>query len=281
MPRTFQGVARTDSTRAPSVSIWKDCPWLEIESGQVSGVKFYDDFTTLTNTGANAQVPGWKITGANGTAAMLATDDGGVAQLATGTTQNNEAYAVYSNGVGGFGQIISASPNNMWYECRFRVQSITAGSYFIGVAKPSDVAAGFLADTTGALVSTANYVGARVIFATPSKLDIVYAKGAAATVYLTAAQTLVANTWYKFGFRFYGLYDGGSVTNHTEFFINGARQANTAGTATNVAAGATNFPSSIFFTPALAAKNPNDTTNVKLDVDWVRFAMNIDDQTYG
>ena len=73
---TFVGVSQADTGRRPSDTIWHDCPLLEILNGQISGVAFMDDFLMQYNTGANAQVPGYKVVGTNGTAALLATDDG-------------------------------------------------------------------------------------------------------------------------------------------------------------------------------------------------------------
>lgn len=280
MPTTFQGLLQSDTSRKPSDAVWTGCPWLEIFSGQRSGCMLYEDFTTFTNTGANGQVPGWKILGTNGTAALLATDDGGVLEMATSTTQNNEAYAAYGQTTGGIGEILNATPNEFFFEARVRVAStVLKSGIFVGLAKPGDIASGFLTASTAVPASTVNYVGFNLQATTA--LQIAYAKAAAPTYYNTAAQTVVINTWYKLGIHYFGNHKAGQNNNTIRFYINGVEIGNTAGTSSGVTATATNFPSSVYLTPTLMAINPADTTNVKLDVDWVRALLIVEDATYG
>ncbi|MHB1950121.1 MAG: hypothetical protein ACYCQK_01450 [Acidiferrobacteraceae bacterium] len=279
--RSFQGVLQNDTSRKPSDNVWRGCPWNEIQCGQRSGIALYEDFGSFPNTGANAQIPGWLVTGTTGKAVLLATDDGGVVQLQTTTgAQNDEAYAVYGNGVGYIAQILNATGNEFWFEARVRFSQITKGGYFVGLGSPADLVSGFLVNSTAVVASTAHAVGFNVANATPTKLDIVYADAAAPTTYVAGAQTIAAATWYKLGIHFFGNLTDAQNANQVHFYINGASKANTAGTK-GVAASATNFPSSQPLTVGLCAKTPADTTDVHLDIDWVRAAVIIEDSTYG
>lgn len=272
--KTFVGVSQADTGRRPSDSIWNRCPWLEILNGEISGVAIYDDFVMQMNTGANAQVPGYKVVGTNGTAALLATDDGGVMELATGTSAANEAYYCAGSAVGSHANFKKDTRNEMFFEARFRVTDITlASGYFVGLTRPADMASAFLASTTFARVGTADTVGFGTLAATPTKLDIVYNTASTETVYVAGAATLVANTFVKVGWHYFG----SQGSNKVRFYVNGTEVANTAG-ALGVAVTAANFPNAVQMAAIFAAKEAGGVVNTKLDVDWWRFAQIIDDQ---
>lgn len=282
MPDLTVGVLGTDTTRKPSDSIWKGCPWVELPpfGFNRSGITEWDDFGTATAALTNAALSRYKVVGTNGTAVLLATDDGGVIQCATGGTANNESMLAYGQTTGGLGQIINNTTNMIWFECRVRFSQIVSGGYFIGLSKPGDVASGFMVNATNVVASSSvNCVGFNVANATPTALDIVYTTNAAPTTYKAAAQTIASNTWYKLGIKYFGNNGGYGNNNMIHFYVNGVAKANTAGTI-GVAANATNFPDAVMMTAMFGAKNI-DTTNVKLDIDWWRYAQIIEDTTYG
>lgn len=278
MPDQYVGVMQADTSRKASDAVWKMCPFLELMTGFHSGLAYYEDFTTVTAATTNGALSAYKILGTSGVGALLATVDGGVFELQPGTGgANSEAYAAYGQTTGGMGEILNATGNLIWFETRFRVANIVDGGYFLGLAKPGDVASGFLVNSTTVVASTAHAVGLNVANGTPTAGDIVYANAAAPTKYVAAAVTLAANAWHKFGMRYEGNVGGGM--NKIRFFLDGVEVANTAGTL-GVAATATNFPSSVFLTPTFCAKTTDSTSN-NLDIDWVRYAQLIDDSTYG
>jgi hypothetical protein len=276
MAKSNIGVNQLDTRRNPSDAIWNSCPWLEIFAGDsavASGCQFFDDFLFEYNTGANAQVPGYKVVGTNGTAALLATDDGGVMQMATSTSAANESYLCFGSAVGSHAQFKKDTRNQMWFETRFRVQDITnASGYFLGLTRPSDMASAFLTSTSFVRAS-ADYVGLANLAATPTKMDIVYNTASTETVYVAGATTLVVNTWVKFGWHYFGSTQGNKV----RFYINGQEVANTAGTL-GVAVTAANFPNAVQMAAMFAAKEAGGSVATKLEVDWWRFAQTIDDQ---
>lgn len=276
----FPSLTTGSTTRGPSPSIWKLCPWLELPPYGFNrdGITEFDDFGTATAALTNAALSKYKVVGTTGTGVLQATDDGGVISMATGGTANNESMLVYGQTTGGLGQIISSSVNSIWFETRVRFSQIASGGYFIGLVKPADAASGLMVNATNVIASSSvNCVGFNVANATPTKLDIVYTSNAAPTTYKAAAQTLVANTWYKLGIRFNSIKH--SQPNIVQFFINGLRVLSTA-SVDGVAASASNFPDSIMLTPIWAAKTI-DTTNVNVHVDWWRYAQIIEDSTYG
>ncbi len=277
MPDFAVGVLQADTLRGPSASVWKNCKWHEIPpyGFQRSGVALFDDFTTATAALTNAALSNYKVIGTTGTAALVSSSDGGLMQLAPGAVAAQEAYLTWGQGLGSVGQIIKNTTNEMWFECRVKLSNIVDGGYFFGLAKPGDVASGFLANTTTVLASTVNAVGFNVSNSTPTKVDIVYTTAAAPTTYKAAAATAKTTAWLKLGMRYGGNYDNQLV----RFYIDGTEVSNTAGTQ-GVACTATNFPNAVQMTPVFCAKNVSGTANTCL-IDWWRMALIIEDATQG
>lgn len=269
------GVMQADTSRKPSTSIWRGCPWKDIPPNGFgrSGVALFDDFTTMSVAGANASVSQYKVVGTTGTVALVSTTDGGLVQLKPAATADNEAYLVWGQALGSMGQILSNTNNQLWFECRVKLLDITNGAFFFGLAKPTDVASGFLtAATAGVLASTVNAVGFNLAGATPTKVDIVHAKGAAPTVLKAAVATATTSAFLKLGFRFGGQGDGNKV----RFFVDGTEIG------TNVVSTAANFPSSIQLTPVFACHQMITAgTGNMCNIDWWRAALLIEDPTQG
>ena len=271
MPGFIPGVAQADTRRRYSDRVWRGCDVVEINN-QKKGIVVEDDFDTFYPTASK-----YVISGTSATAAPIQTVPGGVVQLACTNSANGEAYLGGGIKLGAWGSIITNTPNALWYETRVKVSDITNGVYAFGLAKPSDVAAAMIADTTLVPATTVSAVGFRTLVASPSRLDIFYMDDAAATVYVTGAATLVADTYVKLGIRFNGTYGG--TPNMIQFFVNGTEVANTAGTF-GVLSSATNFPDSIPLTHFWAAKT-NASAALTVSIDYFRGANIIDDTTYG
>jgi len=270
MPDLVVGFAQADTRRQISDAVWKGCQFTEIQA-EKKGVYWDDDFTTGSAALTNAALSFYKITGTGGTGVLLSTDDGGVLSLRSGAVANNESYLAGGQGLAAFQQFLVNTPNQMWFEARVRPTDITTGGFFVGLAKPTDIAAGFLVNTTNVLASTVNAVGFNVKTATPNKLDIVYAKAGAPTTLLAGAATPTnTTTWFKLGLRF----EAQNGKNIVRFYVNGAEVA-------NVVASAANFPSAVPMTLCLGSKSGAGAEAKNLDVDWVRYAGVIGDSTYG
>lgn len=274
MPELEVNLLQGDTFRSASGPVWKDCPLQAIRDRYKSGLLEEDDFTTMTAAGTNAALSRYKVIGTTGTAVLLATNDGGAISILPGAGANQESYLTYGQGVGGMGEFLQNTPNKIWFEARVRIKELVNGGYFIGLAKPGDVASGFLANSTTQLSGSVNAVGFNVSYSgSPTALDIIYAAAAAQTTYKAAALALTANKWIKLGMR----YDA-QIANMLRFFINGAEVANTAGTF-GVSVTASNFPNTVMMTPVFMAKNGSGSAN-ELDVDWWRYAQIIEDTTY-
>jgi hypothetical protein len=275
------GAIGLDTLRGASGNLWKNCPLLElIMPGGMgrSGILIGDDFTTATAALTNAALSQYKVVGTTGVAALVSTTDGGNIQLQPGASANQETYLTWGQTTGSIGQILSNTVNALWFECRVKINNIVDGGYFFGLAKPGDVASGFLVNSTTVLASTVNAVGFNVANGTPANVDIVYTKAAAPTTYKANAVTATTSAFIKLGFRFNALNWGGQ-RNAIQFFVNGVEILSTAGV-NGVAANATNFPSSVQLTPVFCAKNVTGTANT-CNIDWWRCALIIEDPTQG
>jgi len=271
MPELQKGFIQADTNRNYSVANWVGCKLDAYRDGIGPGnsaIITEDDFDSFFPTASK-----YNIVGTSATCVPILTTPAGVINLACTNSQNGEAYLVGGIALGAAGSIISASPNGLWFETRVKVSDITNGAYFIGLARASDVAAGFMANSTEAMVSTAKYIGFKTAQATPSKLDIVYADAAAATVYATAAATLLTTTWVKVGF----LYN--PLDNKCHFFVNGTEIAQDTTNALGVAVTATNFPDSVPMHVAYGAKT-NASAALTLSIDRYRIVNRIADTTF-
>lgn len=272
MPELVERFMQADTNRKTSASVWKGCP-LQAIRDEKKGIISEDDFDSFFGTGNR-----YNIVGTNASIVPILTAPGGQLNIVCTNSQNGEAYLVDGIALGAWGSIIQNTPNGLWWEARFKVNDITNGAYFIGLARASDVAAGFMANSTEAMVATAKYIGFKTAQATPSKLDIVYADAAAATVYATAAATLATGTFVKVGIRFDG--NNGGKANFVHFYVNGTEIAQDTTGTLGVSAGASNFPDGVPFTNAFGSKT-NASASLTLTLDWFRGANVIEDTTYG
>lgn len=272
MPELSTRVMQPDTRRNWSASVWQNCK-LDAIRDNGFGVINEDDFCSFQPTASR-----YNIVGSSATCVPILTVPGGVVNLACTNSQNGEAYLVDGIALGATTSIISLSTNQVWYETRVKVSDITNGAYFIGLARASDVAAGFMANSTEAMVSTAKYVGFKTAQATPSYLDIVYGNAAAATVYATRAATLTTSAWVKLGIYFEG--NAGTGKNRVHFYVDGTEIAQDTTGNLGVAASASNFPTSVPFAPCWGAKT-NASAALTLSIDRYRFAGEIEDSTYG
>lgn len=273
MPELQTRFMQSDASRAYSASVWQSCALDAIRDGSQSGIIVEDDFDSFTPTASR-----YNIVGASATCVPILTEPGGVVNLACTNSQNGEAYLVGGLALGAWGSIISNSIDMLWYETRVKVSDITNGGYFFGLARASDVAAGFMANSTEAMVTTAKYIGFKTAQATPSKLDVIYANAAAQSTYATAAATLVASTYVKLGIRFDGSYNG--AKNYIHFYVNGVEVGQDTTNTLGLSAGASNVPISTPMHVVWGAKT-NASAALTVGLDRYRGVMKIDDATFG
>lgn len=274
MSDTEVSIMQSDTGRRASASVFQQCPMQAIRNRTKSGIIIDDDFDSFYPTASR-----YVISGTSATVAPVLAQTGGEVVITCTNSANGEAYLGDGIKLGSFAEIISNSPNPLWYETRIKTNDITNGVIFAGLAKSTDVAAAMWADTTLVPATTVSAVGFRTLLATPSRLDCFYMDDAAAVVYATGAATLVAGTYVKLGIRFDGnAINGGKNLIH--FFVNGVEIAQITTGNMGVAATATTFPDSIGLSPFWGCKT-NASASIAVTLDWKYGVHVIEDSTFG
>jgi len=254
----------SDTTVGPSPIIWGTCPWVEIKAQAAQGAggfAFHDDFSHTSVVNGDV----YQMLGDNAPVKVVDTLDGRLA-VTTGGTDNDQSMMA---GTVDLAHISDAAgeKQKLWFEARWKLNTITDVGIFVGLAAEADVAVNFLADADGDLVASADAIGFHVLTATPTAVGTTYQKGSATKQALeTGVHTLVADTYVKTGF----VYDPDrDDDNQITFFVNGAPQA-TKVTATNIATAT--FPDSVNLTLMATAKTGEGTTKT-VTMDWWRIAQ--------
>lgn len=250
--------ANVTSDRGPSGGIWGRCP-CDIEPLHWTVIN--EDFVNWDQTaGIASQLSG--VHDSNASAALLATETGGVVRLSTYATANNEASIVSGDNTAGFCKITAAK--RLFFECRFRVAQIanSVGNIFLGLSQEAMGGANLITDSDA--MADADYVGWQILAADGDQVEPVYSTyGGTTRVVKADAQTLVAATWYKVGFYV--------VNDEITYCINGAPI--TACTLTHpVKITATDVPDGEELQVTCTIK-AYTTTDVTVDLDWVKVAF--------
>lgn len=255
----------SNSGRGPSPAIWADCDVLEIIRNPGTGYHFFDDFLnppTFASATSQSGYITYQDTGV--TIKGLATEVGGVLQIAGADADNDEGSITTGANIAGMVKIASASGKKLWFEARVRFPVITDWAMFIGLAEEGLAAADTLTDDTGATASK-DLVGFRILTADPDGVDAIHRKaGQAEVVVLEEAQVAVAATWYKFGFKYEP--NAGGTNGTLRYFVDGVEVANI----TDVSI--TTFPDGEELALLLAIKT-GAAVEKKYDMDWWRVAM--------
>lgn len=211
----------SDTDRYPSAAIWSKLDALAERPGRTFG--YWDDMcglvmmpTITTEIGvATAPVP-YKMFGSSGATITQETDEiGGVWTLTEATDNESVSFATEQQPF----RISTSVKKLIAFEARIKVSSIadTGSNFVIGLGSDRTLVVGDPIATTGALISTIDFVGFQRLEADGDQLEATYqAGGVAAVVPVANAFTLVADTFVKCGF----LYDP-DVDDTLRFFING------------------------------------------------------------
>lgn len=243
---------RTAGGAGLSPDIWDDMPIANMAVDPTLGIFVMDNFAHLNTTGFP-----YLISGTNGTFVTRTGQAQGIARLATGGADNDEAYVSYNNNVSGLIRAdATTDPFYDWcFEARVYVSQITlAQGVFVGLAEEAAVGADFMTDSTMAL-KVLDWIGFQIISATDiaAVWQTVMALNTGARVAVDATAGTPSVAWVKLGMK--------SVLGTVSFYINGAKLD------TGVASTATNFPASQLLCPTFATKAGQGTANT-LDVDW-------------
>jgi len=234
------------------------------------GMFICDDFLNTPSLSADADTAKYAAyIDTSNTITQLATEVTGVVRLALDASDNDECWITAGGNSGVLGVIsdTAGADRKMWFECRFRPSSITDHSYFIGLAEEGLAGGDTMVDDTGVLKTTADFIGFRSLAGSPSVLNFVYQKASQTLqTVITTAQTMVASTWYRVGFK----YDPSEVTaKRIKIYVDGTEQT-TYVTGTNIAAAT--FPDAEELTFLAGHKN-GAATATNLDLDWWQFAQ--------
>ena len=260
----------TDTSEAPSPIIWADCPVSEITQ-KGTGVHYFDDFTNLSKHITDQdtqQYASYIDTGV--TISQLPGVVGGQVQVAGNDADNDEGHLCSHGPVG---QISTAAPKKMWFECRIKKASIANNgvSMFVGLSfdHGSSVplsSANTLTDDDGD-PGAFSFLGFHNDAADGDAIDFMYrAEGQAQTVGIAGVAVPVADTFVKLGF----VYDPDNVdAEKIAVYVNGVKST-TYITQANLEAAT--FPDAEPLGLALYTK-VGAASEVKVTMDWWKFAQ--------
>ncbi len=189
--------------------------------------------------------------------------DGGVVRIATGATDNHEAWLQSGGNTGTLGRINRAAPQKLIFETRVRFGQIASQNAFIGLAEEGCAVADTITDA-GALVSK-DFLGFHVAEAAAGTLTFMYRlAGQSAVTKIANLQALAANTWYKLGFVFDPTQP---VSERIKVYVENVQNASMV-TAAEIAAAT--FPDNQGLAFLAGVKNAAATA-LTLDLDWWAF----------
>ena len=267
-----------DTSRFRSPAIWGSFPMTRHLYNPDHFVWWWDDFDfmpALTDaTTAINRYPYMSYIDTSNTIVKLATEKMlGVLRLSADATDNDGPVVSMAGDANCV--VISDTAGDdmpMWFESRWRKSSITnnQAAFFNGfVEETRAVNDGVLTDDSGIIIATIDAIGFRALHDAGSELDFAYQKASAAVQEIANIDTLVADTWYKNGFKYQPAATAKPAAERVAVFVNGIENA-TYVTGTNIAAAT--FPDAEEVQWAFALKT-GEATAVTADVDWVGFAQ--------
>lgn len=193
---------------------------------------------------------------------------GGVVQLATGATDNHEAWLASGGNTGTLGVVsdTAADAKLLIFEARVRFTQVSdnGGAIFVGLAEPGTAAANAKVDDTGVMVDK-DFIGFNTVHANGDLLSINYKKAGQTQQAVGSGTAIVAARWYKLGF----IYDPTDAVK-IKFFVDNIEQA-VGLNASNIAAATFPDGERLAF---LAGVKTGAAAAVSLDIDWWAFYQN-------
>jgi hypothetical protein len=262
----FNGKYSQSSKTSPSPGVWGNCP-INLATDGLS--VHNDDFLTVASIDASGAAVTGNYATAGGHYEIYAHQGGTITSGSTvggdivvASDGDNEGIAIGPNVTAAF-KITAANMRRLWFECRFKVDTIadTKNGVFIGLLEKAAVAAAVPITTSGTIADT-NIIGFHRLEGDGDKMDVVYkADGQTQQTALADAVTLVADTYKKVGFYFDGL-------STVKFYDDGEEVASARLDYDDL--NAATFPSDVVLGPCIAIMNATGSTPGSLTVDWVR-----------
>ena len=170
--------------------------------------EYFQDFISPqgSSVATTLQPFGWKYTG-DGNGNVTSIDGaGGLLQIATTTTANDEQYLSldgFTTGANDFFKITANSGKPVWAEFRVLASSAASGGFFVGLAAHAANAANFLVDTTTEIADI-DVVGFTVDTDAPTQWIYTHKKTGQTVVDSTVVVTNDATNFVKLQFYFDG-----------------------------------------------------------------------------
>jgi hypothetical protein len=269
--------------RGPSPIIWGDLSKLQDDMYMGKCAFMFDDFLMPPSVDASAQafigggerVIGYCDTGVaiRGPATDLTnlSEELGILEVTGNDADNDEGHIQF--GTGSAFHISNAAGNTgkVMFEARVKTASIgdNGCSVFWGLGT-GPVAADYMVDDTGALITTKGFIGFRTLAADGDILEFVFQAASQTLNTVFDAHTLVADDYVKLGF----VYDPSEVdaAKQIKVYVNGAEQASYVSTTDIDAA---TFPEGEGLVPMQLTK-VGTAAEVKVTADWVAAAQYMD-----
>lgn len=262
-----------DTGRMWTKSIWDRIPWDQIQAGEREGAVFFDDFLRMPAFAAlDADLHLYATYSDTGNTIQQAADsEFGVLEMKTDATGGDDDVIITTGGnVGGMVKFIKRAtdvPHLIAFECRVNKSSITTGAMFVGFAEEGLASSSGLIQTDNAMENK-DFLGFHMAGAN-ADMDVLYNKesGADPTTVITTADTIVADTYVKWGL----LYDyRSSNAQQVAVYIDGVVQA-TYITKANIDVTA-DFPAGEEMALYFAGKNTSAAANT-FRMDWWKWGM--------
>lgn len=192
---------------------------------------------------------------------------GGVARLATGATDNHEAWITSGGNTGTIGAISSGGTKRVIFEAKVKFGAVADVNYFVGLTEEGCAAANTIGDT-GTLADK-DYIGFSVNEGDSDALLFVYKKaGQTAQTLLTYGTALQAGTWYNLAFH---IDPDAPEAKRLKVLVNNVEQS-TYGTKTQLEAAT--FPAGEELAFTAGVKNDGATAST-MDIDcWAAYFAN-------
>jgi hypothetical protein len=277
-PITWAG---TDTDIKMSSTIWGNCPWDQLKSGEfVNGVWFEDNFTSFNKTpattegnwAANNGYSQFSSTGGfiNPIALSAATASGVPTNgINLGSDDNDEGASLRTTAIP---FALNRAVQNFWFECQIKKSTLTTANmdFFVGLMGNSALTATVPITAAGALADV-NLCGFFCPESGTSGVNTVYkADGVTAVTVGTGEATLVADTFTKLGMKL--TQSGDRVGAYIlSFYQDGVRLASTK--QMPASGNGTDFPNDVGLGLVCAHLNATGTTPPTTSLRWWRAAQ--------
>lgn len=259
--------------RGLSPRIWADATGMALSpDGYSNAFAFSDDFVNFggaapsisgTTSGTTDGYGYYVDTATSACSITSQVGRGGTIKIATGATDNHEAWMTTGGNTGTLGSIDASDLKLTAFEARVKFSDVTSMNAFVGLAEEGLAAADTVSNA--GVMADKDYIGFSIQESDSDAVDFVYRKaGSSEVVALTFATSLVADQWYKFGF----LVDPkAQPSKRIRIFIDNVEQATTV---SQTSMEASTFPSGEELAVLAGVKNGAAAVR-SMEIDWLSF----------